>query len=87
MRIDHYSLANSLNGIDCHQSTICKMCNIKKTTIDYNTIHLEGTVELKPNYAFRILESLHKPVKLVIDIGVIHKERRALSREGVYLKK
>ena len=59
-----------------------KRVTLKSTTIDYNTIHLEGTVELKPNYAFRILES-HKPVKLVIDIGVIHKERRAFSREGV----
>jgi len=49
MRIDHYSLAISLNGVDLQ---------------------------------FRILES-HKPVKLVIDIGVIHKERHALSREGV----
>ena len=58
MRIDHYSLANSLNGIDSHQSMICKKClTLKSTTIYYNTIHLEGTVELKPNYAFRILES------------------------------
>ena len=54
----------------------------KCVTLKSTTNHLEGTVELKPNYAFRILES-YKPVELVIDIGVIHKERRALSREGV----
>ena len=45
---------------------------LQSTTIDYNSIHMEGAVTFKLNYTFRF-SKLHKPLKLDIDICLLCK--------------
>jgi len=45
---------------------------LQSTTIDYNSIHMEGTVTFKLNYTFRI-SKLYKPLKLDIEISLLCK--------------